>query len=75
MVDAFVRPNRYTRRDVSNRAGNGCHDNIVENRYGLVARHDKDWPVPVIRRLKKPKLPLNYQGSASVMARAFAKAS
>jgi hypothetical protein len=31
--------------------------------------------VLVIRRLKEPKLALSYQGSASVMATAFAKAS
>jgi hypothetical protein len=75
MVDPFVWSNRSTRRDASNRAGDGHHDDIVENRYRLVARHDKDRPVLVIRRLKEPKLSLSYQGSASVMARAFAKAS
>jgi hypothetical protein len=31
--------------------------------------------VLVIRRLKEPKLTLGYQGSASVIAMAFAKAS
>ena len=75
MVDPFVWSNRNTRRDASNRAGDGRHDDIVENRYRLVARHDKDRPVLVIRRLEEPKLSVSYQGSASVMARAFAKAS
>ena len=60
---------------MSNGASDGCHDDIVENRYRLVARDDKDWPVLVIGRLKEPKLSLSYQGSASVIAIAFAKAS
>jgi hypothetical protein len=75
MVDSFVGPNRNARRYASNRTGNGCHHDIVENRYRLVARHDKDRPVLVIRRFKEPKLSLSYQGSASIMAIAFAKAS
>jgi hypothetical protein len=75
MVDPFVSSNRNTRRDASNRAGDGCHNDIAENRYRLVARYDKDRPVLVIRRLEEPKLSLSYQGSASVMAIALAKAS
>jgi hypothetical protein len=75
MVDPFVWPNGNAGRDASNRPGDGCHDDVVENRYRLVARHDKDRPVLEIRRLQEPELSLSYQGSASVMAIAFAKAS
>lgn len=75
MVDPFGGPNRDTGWDVSNRAGDGRHHDIVENRYRLTARHDKDRPVLVIWCLKEPKLSLSYQGSASVMAIAFARAS
>ena len=75
MVDPFDWSNWNTRRNASNRAGDRRHDDIVKHGYRFVARYDQDWPALVVGRLKEPKLSLSYQGSASVMAIAFAIAS
>jgi len=75
MVDPFVRSNRNASRNASDRAGDGCHDHIVQNRNRFIAGHDEYRPVLIIWRFEQPKLALGYQGSAAVMATAFARAS
>lgn len=75
MVDPLFGSDRNARWNVTDGARYRRHDHVVQNRYRFVARHHEDGPMFVIRRFQEPQLALGYQGSASVIAMAFVKAS
>lgn len=75
VVDPLVGANGNAGRNASDRACDGCDHDVVEDRYGFIARYDEDRTTLVVGRFEEPKLTLGYQGSASVMAMAFASAS
>jgi hypothetical protein len=74
VVNPFVGADWNTRWDSSNRARDWRDHNIVENGDRFVAGHDEHWSALVIRGFQEPELALGYQGSASVIAMALARA-
>lgn len=61
VVDAMARSNWNAGRNVTNGAGDWCHDHVVEHGYRFIAEHDKDRPVLVVRPFKQPKLAFGLQ--------------
>ena len=74
VVDPLVGPHGDAGRTRADRAGDGSHNNAVQNGNGLIARDDEHRSPLAIRGFQEPQIALSYHGSASVMAMALAMA-